>query len=279
VVGDLTPHCGVPPDEKLRREQAALNSMAANLSRESSAKLISLFAEYNAQATVEARLAKELDRLDMCCQAAYYQLTRPNCPNLSEFTRSCLSKTSISGVSSRIRSANVFVESAKSSETDSAEIPFKQLTLFSRYKEMRLMPLQLPSTASWQPEPVPLGCHQYMVCLIALTLPKHCLPMLADTGAAELVRTVGSANFYDDGSVAFSKLDLLDSDSLACPFDSANSVAKDASASGQLLSDLVWLDVALTARSAGASAAAATSGLPSRISLSYLRQVCEHVLH
>lgn len=65
-VGDLTPHDGVPPEEKARREREAMVGIARGLDDD---KLLALWEAYEAQADEESRFVRQLDRLDMALQA------------------------------------------------------------------------------------------------------------------------------------------------------------------------------------------------------------------
>lgn len=67
VVGDITPHDGIPRDEKHRREAAAIASMLAD-----HPELRALWDEAERGETAEARFLKELDREDMRAQARIY---------------------------------------------------------------------------------------------------------------------------------------------------------------------------------------------------------------
>jgi putative hydrolase of HD superfamily len=69
LVGDITPYDGVPGDEKRRREAAAMRELAALAG---DASLVSLWREYDAAETAEARFVKELDKLETVLQAAEY---------------------------------------------------------------------------------------------------------------------------------------------------------------------------------------------------------------
>ena len=80
-VGDLTPHDGVDPTTKHRREDAAMASLLA-----SRPELVSTWRAYEAQADDEARFVKQLDRLDMALQAVWYQ--RAEGISLDEFLTS-----------------------------------------------------------------------------------------------------------------------------------------------------------------------------------------------
>lgn len=74
-VGDLTPADRVAPAEKSRRERAALSGVASALGR---ADLLALWEAFEAGADREARLVRELDRLDMALQAlAHHEAGHP----------------------------------------------------------------------------------------------------------------------------------------------------------------------------------------------------------
>lgn len=68
-VGDLTPHDGVTPDDKARREHDAMAILAR---RFGSPELLRLYEAYEAQEDAESRFVRELDRLDMALQALAY---------------------------------------------------------------------------------------------------------------------------------------------------------------------------------------------------------------
>ncbi|KAK8522950.1 hypothetical protein V6N12_056641 [Hibiscus sabdariffa] len=64
IVGDITPSCGVPKEEKRRREQAALTEMCKILGGGMRAEEIQqLWAEYENNASLEANLVKDFDKV------------------------------------------------------------------------------------------------------------------------------------------------------------------------------------------------------------------------
>lgn len=65
VVGDLTPHDGVPKDEKAARERAAIQRFGP--------VAVAAFEEYEAQETAEAQYVKQLDKRDMHMMAEHYE--------------------------------------------------------------------------------------------------------------------------------------------------------------------------------------------------------------
>ena len=70
-VGDITPADGVPAAEKERLEREAVRRVVRDLPH--GAETLALWEEYTAGDTPEARLVKQLDRLEMAFQAAVYQ--------------------------------------------------------------------------------------------------------------------------------------------------------------------------------------------------------------
>ncbi|KAF4521256.1 hypothetical protein B566_EDAN008457 [Ephemera danica] len=70
IIGDITPYCGVPRDEKLRRERSAIEQLA-ELAGEAGDRIRALF--------------NELDHLDLLVQAREYEETGYD--NLEEFFR------------------------------------------------------------------------------------------------------------------------------------------------------------------------------------------------
>ena len=66
-VGDITPHDGIPREEKKRRETTAIQSMLRERP-----DLIDLWEEYELGVSPEARFVHDLDRLDMALQSLRY---------------------------------------------------------------------------------------------------------------------------------------------------------------------------------------------------------------
>lgn len=69
-IGDITPYQGIDPKEKARREREAYVSICANLKRGN--YLLSLFDEFEAKETPEAKFAYLCDKLDCDLQAKNY---------------------------------------------------------------------------------------------------------------------------------------------------------------------------------------------------------------
>ncbi|EEF47629.1 5'-deoxynucleotidase HDDC2 [Ricinus communis] len=75
IVGDITPSDGVPKQEKSRREQAALNEMCEVLGGGMRAEEIKeLWEEYENNASLEANLVKDFDKVEMILQALEYEM-------------------------------------------------------------------------------------------------------------------------------------------------------------------------------------------------------------
>lgn len=91
IVGDITPHCGVSPKEKHRREDEAMKTIA-ELTGIAGDRMYELFQEYENQSSPEAKFAKDLDRYDMILQAFEYE-KRENTPKkLEEFFKATYGK-------------------------------------------------------------------------------------------------------------------------------------------------------------------------------------------
>lgn len=82
--GDLTPDDQVAPGEKRRRERELVTRVVSRLPR--GREYVDLWEEYEAGRTNEARLVRQLDRLEMACQALIYE--RQGLGSLDEFFRS-----------------------------------------------------------------------------------------------------------------------------------------------------------------------------------------------
>jgi putative hydrolase of HD superfamily len=73
IVGDITPYDGVTTAEKHRRERGAMERLSAMLGDD---EVLRLWEEYQAAETAEARLVKDLDKLETVLQAAEYGESR-----------------------------------------------------------------------------------------------------------------------------------------------------------------------------------------------------------
>jgi putative hydrolase of HD superfamily len=77
IVGDITPHCGVSKAEKSQREAVAMAQLQAMLGtalwRSAGEEMRALWQEYESGESEEARLLKDLDKLEMLLQAHEYE--------------------------------------------------------------------------------------------------------------------------------------------------------------------------------------------------------------
>jgi len=75
-VGDITPHDGISPEEKVRVETEAMLSLSQGFPR--GEHMLELYREYEAGETPEARFLKLCDKLDMAFQSYVYQSRTEN---------------------------------------------------------------------------------------------------------------------------------------------------------------------------------------------------------
>ncbi|KAL0211571.1 hypothetical protein RCL1_005197 [Eukaryota sp. TZLM3-RCL] len=74
VVGDITPFCPAELQiDKKAREIAAIQTMCQDLPKDVSTLIISLFREYEDNATPTAQFVKTIDKLEMVLQASEYE--------------------------------------------------------------------------------------------------------------------------------------------------------------------------------------------------------------
>ena len=94
TVGDITPHCGVSDDDKHARELLAISEMTQKLTSSlpgmSSTspvgqEILGLWKEYEAGVTEEAKLVKDMDKLEMILQALEYETDGKNQKSLDGF--------------------------------------------------------------------------------------------------------------------------------------------------------------------------------------------------
>lgn len=103
TVGDITPYCGVTDEDKHAQELAAMQELTAKLSGIGLSPLsstnddttsnsnvvgediLSLWKEYEAGETAEAKLVKDIDKLEMILQALEYEQDGKNGKSLDGF--------------------------------------------------------------------------------------------------------------------------------------------------------------------------------------------------
>lgn len=75
IVGDLTPDCGVPAEEKHRMEAEAMFEITKDLAPEMGSFVRNLWQEYESGSTPEAQLVKQIDKFEFALQAAEYDMS------------------------------------------------------------------------------------------------------------------------------------------------------------------------------------------------------------
>ncbi|KAH7470815.1 hypothetical protein PRIC1_003360 [Phytophthora ramorum] len=91
LVGDITPHDGVAEEDKHRMEKEALDEICGTLGdTPSAAEIRSLWNEYEAGSTEEAKMVKDFDKFEMILQADDYERAQ-NIP-LDDFFQSTKGK-------------------------------------------------------------------------------------------------------------------------------------------------------------------------------------------
>ncbi|XP_059637583.1 uncharacterized protein LOC132279580 [Cornus florida] len=91
IVGDITPSDGIPKLEKSRREREALDHMCKLLGGGPRAKEIDeLWMEYEENASMEAKIVKDFDKVEMILQALEYENEQGK--DLEEFFQSTAGK-------------------------------------------------------------------------------------------------------------------------------------------------------------------------------------------
>ncbi|KAG6427806.1 hypothetical protein SASPL_112053 [Salvia splendens] len=91
IVGDITPSDGVPKEEKSRREQEALQKMCELLGGgERAQEIKELWMEYEQNSSMEAKVVKDFDKVEMILQALEYETEQGK--DLEEFFESTAGK-------------------------------------------------------------------------------------------------------------------------------------------------------------------------------------------
>jgi putative hydrolase of HD superfamily len=93
AVGDITPHCGVSDKEKHELELNAIMNMTGTLGGVlGGEQILKLWKEYEGGVTNEAKLVKDLDKLEMILQAQEYEEDGGNGKSLDQFFTSTRGK-------------------------------------------------------------------------------------------------------------------------------------------------------------------------------------------
>ena len=82
VAGDITPYDGVTREEKSRMEERGLEDLLEGI--QNSEQYVALWKEYEEGRTMESKVARNIDKLEMALQAREYQRAHPE-KNLDEF--------------------------------------------------------------------------------------------------------------------------------------------------------------------------------------------------
>ena len=92
TVGDITPHCGVSDVKKHQMELDAMTQMTEKLPGGNGKELLELWKEYEQGASNEAKLVKDMDKLEMILQALEYEKDGKNGKSLDGFFDSTRNK-------------------------------------------------------------------------------------------------------------------------------------------------------------------------------------------
>jgi putative hydrolase of HD superfamily len=85
-VGDITPHCGVSDQEKYDLELRTMESISKMLGPTMGGEeILALWKEYEEGITEEAKLLKDLDKIEMILQALEYEKDGENEKSLDQF--------------------------------------------------------------------------------------------------------------------------------------------------------------------------------------------------
>jgi putative hydrolase of HD superfamily len=91
IVGDITPHCGISDEDKHTRELKAMADLTSKLtslgggSGVTGQEILDLWKEYEGGTTNEAKLVKDMDKLEMILQALEYENDGENKKSLDGF--------------------------------------------------------------------------------------------------------------------------------------------------------------------------------------------------
>lgn len=85
IVGDLTPYCGIPKEEKHQKEKKAMEELSKLAGGEAGKELYALWEEYENQSTPEAKFVKDVDRFEMILQAFEYESEENRTKELQQF--------------------------------------------------------------------------------------------------------------------------------------------------------------------------------------------------
>ena len=85
-VGDITPHCGVSDEDKYKLELGTMEQIQTMLGPLMGGdEILELWKEYEAGTTIEAKLLKDLDKIEMILQAQEYEAEGNSEKSLDQF--------------------------------------------------------------------------------------------------------------------------------------------------------------------------------------------------
>lgn len=84
-VGDITPHCGVSDEEKYKLELGTMEQIQSMLGPLGGDEILDLWKEYEEGSTTEAKLLKDLDKIEMILQAQEYEAEGSSEKSLEQF--------------------------------------------------------------------------------------------------------------------------------------------------------------------------------------------------
>ena len=85
-VGDITPHCGVSDEEKYKLELSTMEQIQSMLGQLLAGdEILDLWKEYEEGSTTEAKLLKDLDKIEMILQAQEYEAEGSSEKSLDQF--------------------------------------------------------------------------------------------------------------------------------------------------------------------------------------------------
>lgn len=85
-VGDITPHCGVSDEDKYKLELGTMEQIQSMLGPLLGGdEIIELWKEYEEGASTEAKLLKDLDKIEMILQAQEYEAEGSSAKSLDQF--------------------------------------------------------------------------------------------------------------------------------------------------------------------------------------------------
>lgn len=85
IVGDITPEDKVPVDVKHKMEDDAMKEIVSYLGDDLGGRIYSLYKEYEAKETAEAKFVKDLDRFDLVASSVFYEKRDETPGRLQEF--------------------------------------------------------------------------------------------------------------------------------------------------------------------------------------------------